>query len=206
MHWCDVGAVVYVGGAGVLVCERWSSIPTKILRPLHAPAAPPTQNNEKVVDSEENSKDAQNSETVVDSEKNSKDLPRDHTRKTAVDNEKNSQNAPCGSAATCEKQREGRRFQKNLQDAGHPPKTARGFAIRVKNSCGATTRASQHAPNPQKVRRRALECARHHSESDSTRTEPAEGSPATLKIRTAPQQERFDTHETHKGLANDFAN
>ena len=41
--------------------------------------------------------------------------------------------------------------------------------------------------------------ARRHSESTSTRTISAEGSPRLRRIRTAPQRERFDTHDPRRG-------
>ena len=164
------------------------------------------------------------------------DAPRGSAREAAVNSEKDSQNAPRAGAATREKQREGRQFQaefarRSMRQRGHPPKTARGFAIRVKNSHGATKRAFRRARNPQRVRRATLKFAWHHNESvlthqarrglarefrDShgatagairhaegspTSTKPAEGWQTTLKIRTAPQRERSDMHETRGGFA-----
>ena len=41
--------------------------------------------------------------------------------------------------------------------------------------------------------------ARRHSESASTRTIPAEGSPRLRRIRTAPQRERFDHADPRRG-------
>ena len=41
---------------------------------------------------------------------------------------------------------------------------------------------------------------RRCSKSDSTRTNPAEGCMDVIKIGTALQRERFDTHELHRGL------
>ena len=41
---------------------------------------------------------------------------------------------------------------------------------------------------------------RRHSESASTRTISAEGSPRLRRIRTAPQRERFDTHDLRRGF------
>ena len=43
--------------------------------------------------------------------------------------------------------------------------------------------------------------ARCHSESASTRTISAEGSLSSRQIRTAPQRERFDTHDLRRGFA-----
>ena len=42
--------------------------------------------------------------------------------------------------------------------------------------------------------------ARHHSESNPTRRIPAEGSPASSRIRTAPQRERSDTPDPRRGF------
>ena len=41
--------------------------------------------------------------------------------------------------------------------------------------------------------------ARRHSESASTRTISAEGSPRLRQIRTAPKRERFDAHDLRRG-------
>ena len=41
--------------------------------------------------------------------------------------------------------------------------------------------------------------ALRHSESASTRTISAEGSPRLRQIRTAPERERFDTHDPRRG-------
>ena len=61
-------------------------------------------------------------------------------------------------------------------------------------------RAIRHARSPQRVRRRAQGFARHHSESTPTRPIPAEGSPASSRIRTAPQRERSDTPDPRRGF------
>ena len=63
------------------------------------------------------------------------------------------------------------------------------------NSHGATG----HARSPQRVHRAQDKFARRHSESASTRTIPAEGSSGSRQIRTAPQRERFDTHDLRRG-------
>ena len=76
----------------------------------------------------------------------------------------------------------------------------RGFA-ELKNSHGATVRALRHARSPQRVRRAQAKIARRHSENASTRTISAEGSPRSRQIRTAPQRERFDTHDLRRGFA-----
>ena len=81
----------------------------------------------------------------------------------------------------------------------HDPR--RGFIGLRTNSHGATARALRHARSPQRVRRAQDKFARRHSESASTRTISAEGSSGSGQIRTAPQRERFDTHDLRRGLA-----
>ena len=76
----------------------------------------------------------------------------------------------------------------------------RGFAALKTNPHGATARALRHARSPQRVRRAQDKFARRHSESASTRTIPAEGSSGSRQIRTAPQRERFDTHDLRRGV------
>ena len=80
----------------------------------------------------------------------------------------------------------------------HDPR--RGFIGLKTNSRGATARALRHARSPQRVRRAQDKFARRHSESASTRTISAEGSPRSRQIRTAPQRERFDTHDPRRGF------
>ena len=75
----------------------------------------------------------------------------------------------------------------------------RGFAELKTHSHGATARALRHAQSPQRVRRAQDTFARRHSER--TRTISAEGSPSSRHIRTAPQRERFDTHNLRRGFA-----
>ena len=74
----------------------------------------------------------------------------------------------------------------------------RGFAAVKTNSHGATARALRHARSPQRVRRGQGKFARRHSDSASTRAILAEGSPRSRQIRTAPQRERFDTHDLRR--------
>ena len=76
----------------------------------------------------------------------------------------------------------------------------RGFAATKTDSRGATARALRHARSPQRVHRAQDKFARRHSESASTRTISAEGSPRSRQIRTAPQRERFDTHDPRRGF------
>ena len=80
----------------------------------------------------------------------------------------------------------------------HGPR--RGFIGLKTNSHGATARALRHARSPQRARRAQDKFARRHSESASTRTIPAEGSSGSRQIRTAPQRERFDTHDPRRGF------
>ena len=84
----------------------------------------------------------------------------------------------------------------------HDPR--RGFTGELKDVHGTTARAIRHARSPQRVHRRAQGCARHHSESDPTRTIPAEGSPASSRMCTAPQRERSDTHDPRRGFTGEL--
>ena len=77
----------------------------------------------------------------------------------------------------------------------------RGFAAVKTNSPGAPARALRHARSPQRVRRGQDKFARCHSESASTRRISAEGSPCLRQLRTAPQRERFHTHDLRSGFA-----
>ena len=76
----------------------------------------------------------------------------------------------------------------------------RGFAALKTNSHGAAARALRHARSPQRVHRAQDKFARRDSESASTRTISAEGSSGSRQIRTAPQRERFDTHDLRRGV------
>ena len=76
----------------------------------------------------------------------------------------------------------------------------RGFAATKTDSRGATARALRHARSPQRVHRAQGKFARRRSESASTRTISAEGSPRSRQSRTAPQRERFDTHDPRRGF------
>ena len=80
----------------------------------------------------------------------------------------------------------------------HDPR--RGFIGLKTNSHGATARALRRAGSPQRVRQGQDKFARRHSESASTRTISAEGSPRPRQIRGAPQRERFDTHDPRRGF------
>ena len=84
------------------------------------------------------------------------------------------------------------------------PDPRRGFAGELKDGHGTTARAIRHARSPQRVRRRAQGWARHHSESDPTRPIPAEGSPASSRMGTAPQRERSDTPDPRRGFAGEL--
>ena len=74
------------------------------------------------------------------------------------------------------------------------------------NSHGATARALRRARSWQRARRAQGKFARRHSQSASTRTILAEGSPSSRQIRTAPQREHFEAHDLGRGLAELKAN
>ena len=80
----------------------------------------------------------------------------------------------------------------------HDPR--RGFIGLKTGSHGTTARAIRHARSPQRVHRAQDRFARRHSESASTRTISAEGSPRSRQIRTGPQRERSDTHDPRRGF------
>ena len=84
----------------------------------------------------------------------------------------------------------------------HDPR--RGFVGQRANAHGATTRALRHARSPQRVRRRRRKFARRHSESAPTRAIPAEGSSASVQMRTAPQRERSDMHDPRRGFVGEL--
>ena len=113
-------------------------------------------------------------------------LPRAENSERASIPNTNCQDAPRASAATGQKQREGRRFQTELSgrymcQRSHTPKTARGSAGELENSSGATARVVRHARSPERVCRPRCKIPQLRSESVSTRTIPAEGSPASLE-------------------------
>ena len=83
----------------------------------------------------------------------------------------------------------------------HTHNLRRGFIGLKTDSHGTTARAIRHARSPQRVHRAQDRFARDHSESASTRTISAEGSPRSRQMRTAPQRERFDTHDLRRGFA-----
>ena len=76
-------------------------------------------------------------------------LPRTQNSERVVDSEQNSQDAPCASAATRRKQREGRRLQKNPQDvprasAATRPKQREGHRV-VRSRSGVAGPAPDHS-------------------------------------------------------------
>ena len=73
----------------------------------------------------------------------------------------------------------------------------REFTATETDSHGAAGRAIRHARSPQRVHRNQDRFARRRSESDPTRAISAEGS---NQICTAPQQERSDTRDPHRGF------
>ena len=138
-------------------------------------------------------------------------LPRAKNNEMVVDSKPTSQDAPCASTGARQKHREGSQSVLRLRMAPQRERfnmheSRRGFDGEFCDSHGAATRAFQHARNPQRVRRRVLRFARRHNESVSTRMKLPECWQTSFGIRTAPQLERFDTHETRRGLADDVEN
>ena len=131
--------------------------------------------------------------------------PTAENHERVVDYEQHHEDAPRASVATRRKPRERRHFRefarRTMRQRGYPPKTAIRFEIHVQISHSATTGAIRHTRNPQRVRRTAVRFTRRHDRSDSTRTKPAGCWQTTLKIRMAPQRERFDTHDPRRGFA-----
>ena len=95
-------------------------------------------------------------------------------------------------------------WARHQRERSDTPDPRRGFAGELKDGHGTTARAIRHARSPQRVRRRAQGWARHHSESDPTRPIPAEGSPASSRMGTAPQRERSDTPDPRRGFAGEL--
>ena len=82
-----------------------------------------------------------------------------------------------------------------------PHKARRGFTLRAQNVHRATARAIRPTRCAQRVHFACSKCAPRHSESDLTHPKCAEGSFRVLKMRTAPQRERFDPPKVRKGFA-----
>ena len=82
----------------------------------------------------------------------------------------------------------------------HSEGARRGFVGHVTNSHGATARALGHAGSLQRVRRALFKFARRHNEGALTRAILAEGWLGTLRIRTAPQRERFEACDPCRGF------
>ena len=97
------------------------------------------------------------------------------------------------SARSCEISAEGSPSSRQIRTA---PKRERFHTHDLRKGF-AECKTHSHAQSPQRVRR-AL--ARRHSESASTRTISAQGSPSSRQIRTAPQRDRFHTHDLRKGF------
>ena len=76
----------------------------------------------------------------------------------------------------------------------------RGFVGHITNSHGATARALGHAGSLQRVRRALFKFAQRHSEGALTRAILAEGWLGTLRIRAAPQRERFEARDPSRGF------
>ena len=156
------------------------------LRTLHAPAPPTTENHEGVA-----------------AFANSQDAPHGYPPKTARGCATRVQNSHGATTRAIRHARNPQRvrratwkFARRRNESDSTRKPRRVFAGAVENSHNAATRTIRHAQSPQTVRR----------QSDSTCTIPAAGSPATLKIHTAPQRERFDTRDPRRGFAGDVEN
>ena len=153
----------------LLKTTRGSSIANRILRTLHAPAPPPAENRERIVDHEQNSEDplhapaprpGENCERVVNCEENSQDDPR-------------------ASAINSGHQRS---------------KTARGSSlVRVRKTFHAPARV--RAENSERDRKLRPKFARRRKESYTTQAIPAEDWQTSFRIRAAPQLERCYAHE-----------
>ena len=70
---------------------------------------------------------------------------------------------------------------------------------RARKLHGATARALRHARSPQRVHRAQDRCARRHSESDPTRTIPAEGRARAAEIVKRPQFLNLDHANLRRG-------
>ena len=82
-----------------------------------------------------------------------------------------------------------------------PPKVCRGFTLRAQNVHRAAARAIRPTQAAQRVRFACSKCAPRHSESGLTYPKCAEGSLCMLKMRAAPQRERFDPPKVRRGFA-----
>ena len=122
-----------------------------------------------------------------------------------VDREQNSEDAPRASAARGQKPREGRRSRtdfarRSTRQRGRPPKTARGFAIHVQNSHGATTGAIRRMRNPQRVRRRRKRFAvQKQNSEDAPRASAARGRKLREGRRSRADFRRRSTCQRREG-------
>ena len=168
---------------------RWSSIPTRVIRTrqrCHPPKMTPRSSIRNIILRTLHAPALARWPSIPNGVRrtiHAPALPPTENSESVVDSKPN---APSASAATRRKQREGVRCD-------------------LLNSHGTTARAFRHPRSPQRVGRqkkshsatsRPFQC-----ESVSTRTIPAEGSPAKSKICTAPQRERFDMHNPRRGFA-----
>ena len=80
----------------------------------------------------------------------------------------------------------------------------RGFIGHFTNLHGAAARALGRAGSLQRVHRALSKFARRRSEGALTRTILAEGSLGTLRICTAPQQERLGAQDPCRGFIGQF--
>ena len=91
-------------------------------------------------------------------------------------------------------------FARRRSEGASTRNPRRGFVGHVTNSHGATARALGHAGSLQRVWRALFKFARHHSKGALIRAILAEGWLGTLRIRTAPQRERFEACDPCRGF------
>ena len=82
-----------------------------------------------------------------------------------------------------------------------PTQNAQRVQLRSQNAHRATARATRLAQSAQTVQFAISKCAPRHGESDPTRPKRADGSVCDLKMRTAPQRERFDQPKVRRRLS-----
>ena len=192
---------------------------------LHVPAPRGAKNHERVVDREQNSQDAPRASAGARQKQQEgsqctfkirtapqrKRFDAHETCRGFDGDASDSHGATTGAIRHARSpQRVRREFSKFARRHNGSDSTrtipGRGFDASFQNSHGTTTGAIRHARSPQRVRREFSKFARRHNGSDSTRTIPAEGSTRVFKIRTAPQRERFDTHDPRRGFDVSFQN
>ena len=178
------------------------NIPNRILKMLLAPAPPPGQNSNRVVDSAGNSQDAPRASAATRPKQ--QEGRRFRNSKLVVDSERNSLDAPRARAAALPKHGESRRFRTEFAERSmrkcwqNGRQRRRNFAVcSTRHCCRArkpTRRVVDSKPNSQKAPRG----------SAGTRREQRKGLQSALGIRTAPQRERFNVHTCCRGFADEF--